>query len=434
MVTTLLAGRALAMEPTTRGLVLVVLASAAWLTLVALEHRDPRLPASLIAAAIACVVMAAVVEPPKQSNDLWSYVMYGRTIAVHHASPYVAVPASFPHDPFLARVSPGWRHTHSIYGPVWSLWSALGALVAGGSAVTARLFFQGTAALAVGATALLAWQRTRATWAPAFVGLSPVVVLSVVNGGHNDAVLGLLVVGAVLLVPHRVAAAGVLLGLALLMKLTAGLAVLALLVWLWQRGRRRAAATLGAVALGVTAVGYAPAGRPGIAVLGEHTTALSRASVWQVGRVLWVTPAGGRGLLAGLDHVTALERLTAMATVSVLVVALYAALRGRRDAGAAELVAGGLGAYVALGAFVLPWYTIWMLAPLAVRARATLLTWVAAVGSAWLLVVYQLPRHALGDRSDWQAKMMVSYLGPVLLALAFITAVHRTRRGLAAST
>ena len=54
-----------------------------------------------------------------------------------------------PGDPFLQYVGAGWRHTTSVYGPLFTAVSAAFTDVAGGSALRARLAFQGLAALSV---------------------------------------------------------------------------------------------------------------------------------------------------------------------------------------------------------------------------------------------------------------------------------------------
>ena len=92
--------------------------------------------------AVGFVIAIAVVTPSRSSNDLWSYTMYGRTVTVHHANPYLQVPADYPSDPFLTRVSPRWRHTGSVYGPLFVGVASVGTLVASDSALASRLYFQ----------------------------------------------------------------------------------------------------------------------------------------------------------------------------------------------------------------------------------------------------------------------------------------------------
>src|SRR5262249_28915388 len=157
---------------------------------------------------------------------LWSYAMYGRTVSVHHASPYEHDPADYADDPFLQHVSPIWRHRSSVFGPLWVSDAAIGTAIAGDSALLVRLWFQLTAAAAAAAALVLVWRGTRSPAALVWLGLHPVFGAIAVNGGHNDVVIGLAVLVAVLLFARRrPLVAGAVVGLAALVKLTALLAL-----------------------------------------------------------------------------------------------------------------------------------------------------------------------------------------------------------------
>ena len=240
------------------GLWIALVALAGWVCLVSdarLESR-PR----TTAAAIALTLVVALLVPPRDSNDLWSYVMYGRTVAFHHASPYVHAPSAYPHDPFVRLVASGWRGTKSVYGPLFTGVSAVLARLAGASVLRARLAFQGLALLSVVAVLAVLWLETRSVRVLAFVGLHPAVVIAIVNGGHNDAIVGFAVLsGAVLVARRRVTAAGVAVGLGVLVKASTAFGILGIGIWLLARDRRAAARFLSAAAL-TSVVGYLPAG------------------------------------------------------------------------------------------------------------------------------------------------------------------------------
>ena len=171
------------------GLVLVLLATAGW-ALVVSDTRVEEHPV-WVAIAIGTAYAISVAAPPRNSHDLWSYVMYGRMVSAHHLSPYSHVPIDFLHDPFLGRVAAGWRHTSSVYGPVFTGVSAALTRVRGRFRTSrARLAFQGLATIGVIATLAVIRRTTRSTAAVAFVGLHPVMVIVIVNGGHNDALVG----------------------------------------------------------------------------------------------------------------------------------------------------------------------------------------------------------------------------------------------------
>ena len=143
---------------------------------------DWRVVVGLSAALLAC----SVAGPVRQSRDLWAYAMYGRMVSVHHMSPYTHVPADFPHDPFLHLVDPRWRHTGSVYGPLFVAYAALVSKVAGSSLLITRFAFKGIAGLSVLASVLILVRRRVDPTAVACLGLNPLVMLYSVGGGHTE--------------------------------------------------------------------------------------------------------------------------------------------------------------------------------------------------------------------------------------------------------
>ncbi len=264
------------------GSVLLVLGTAGLVaTLVVLEHRLSLLRLVPVVLAIGVMMLAAVWAPPRTSNDLWSYTMYGRMVTVYDKSPYQNVPAEFRPDPFVHRVSPRWRHRASVYGPLFVGVSTVAAWVAGPSALAARLFFQLLAALALTVTLVVVWRTTRQLAALIFLGLNPVLVIIVVNGGHNDGLIGLLLLLATLLaVQRRPRTAGALIGLAALIKLTAGLALIGLLLWAWRHELKRFALTVAGTTAPVVFAGYLPVLAGASHVLGDADKTVTNASPW----------------------------------------------------------------------------------------------------------------------------------------------------------
>jgi alpha-1,6-mannosyltransferase len=119
---------------------------------------------------------------------------------VHGANPYVSAPADFPDDPAFEWVGSGWRRTSSVYGPAFTLASEPAALAAGSSPDVAAWIYKSLAAGAVlAATALAARLARRRAFACAFVGWNPLLALHFAGGGHNDAWVAALVLGALAL-------------------------------------------------------------------------------------------------------------------------------------------------------------------------------------------------------------------------------------------
>jgi Glycosyltransferase family 87 len=376
---------------------MVELLAAAFVSLAAVVVAAVRwrrlTPRSVLLASGALLVLAVAV-PPITSGDIWSYAMYGRIAEAHHASPYTHLPAQYRHDPYFHRVSPPWRHAPSVYGPLFTGISAAGMWAAGGHPLAARLFFQGLAALAVALALLLVHRRTHDPVALAAIGLNPFVVVAVVNGGHNDALVGLAILAGVLLgADHRPALAGLALGLAALIKVPALFPLAAVAVWIWRPLGLRAAAT--AVVGGVVLVGagYGLAGGSvALRPVEQARLHISAASPWDQPRV-WLTreeiDQGLKGKLAGQS---VRRQVSFWAGCAVAGLALVIVARRRRDATPALAAGGAVLAYTLLGPYVLPWYLAWGAFVLAIHWRSSL-AWLAMAQATLLTLAYVPDRY-----------------------------------------
>ncbi len=330
-----------AMRPTGR-IVTALVAFAAFGALFVPAVRARALTRGRVVTAAGLLVVIAVLAPPAGSHDLWSYAMYGRLIAVHHVSPFTHVPADFPHDPLVHLVAPRWRHTSSVYGPGFVALSAAGTAVTGASVLATRLLFQLLEALALGGVLMIIWRRTRDPVAVAFVGLNPALLL-VVNGAHNDLVVGLaLLAGTLLLEDRRPRRAGLVLAGGALVKLVLVLPLGALLLWTWRRHRTRDAWKAGATAGIVLLAGYLVSG--GGAALGPLADASkqhSRSSLWQIATQWLADPLGiHRPDLFRVEGDAALLLVAVLVLVIVLRTPPRGAARWRAASATGPLVAG----------------------------------------------------------------------------------------------
>jgi hypothetical protein len=107
--TSIVVGESLALSNVAH-VVLIAVACGAYLVLV-MGKRPSGLSIRLVSVAIAVQTVVALVRPPSATEDLWWYAIYGRILAVYHASPYTHVAAQYPHNPLLALVGRTWRHT-----------------------------------------------------------------------------------------------------------------------------------------------------------------------------------------------------------------------------------------------------------------------------------------------------------------------------------
>ncbi len=173
---------------------------AAALLLLRSETNGVRLACTLAL----IIQLVPLAGPLLLSRDAYSYWAYGRIVWAHGGNPYERAPAAFPHDPATAAVAPAWRHTTSVYGPVFTGVSTGVAAVVGSSRTAAAFLFRVTAALAVVATALLAARvARRKALAAALVGWNPLFAVHFAGGGHNDALMVAALVSALALAEWR---------------------------------------------------------------------------------------------------------------------------------------------------------------------------------------------------------------------------------------
>jgi hypothetical protein len=345
---------------------------------------------ALICACVGLTIVAIAV-PVRSSKDVYAYIMYGRIVAQHHASPYMHVPSEYPNDPALQRVQDSFRNTSSVYGPVFTGVSAAGMSVCGSSPVCGRMFFQTLEALAVLAAAWLVLRATGSWAAAACVGLNPVMLVGVVNGAHPDGLVATGLLAAVLIARERPVLAGILLGIATLIKVNVLLPGVVLIAWLFFREDKRKALTVGFTTAGLVVAGYIIAGGPrALKPLHQASLLVSHHSVWYpVTR--WITNAltrNGWSPARAADYTAHL--VPVLGLIIVVVISLLVAGGRARDSGPVPVVAAALTVYVLVSPYVLPWYTAPLIALLALRWRSRT-TWLVLAFSALLFVAY--PSH-----------------------------------------
>ena len=150
------------------------------------------LPARLLWGAIGTLLLAFAIAPPLLSLDVFSYLSYARLDALHGLNPYESTPQAVPGDAALPFLLDN-RDVVSAYGPLFSILALPLSELGLGAAV---YLLKGVAALSVLGTAWLA-ARMAATRgidprpAAALIALNPLVLVHVVGGAHNDALVAL---------------------------------------------------------------------------------------------------------------------------------------------------------------------------------------------------------------------------------------------------
>lgn len=165
--------------------------------------QPPRLGALL--GLTAASALPLLVLPHLLSTDLFHYVQHGRTYAVHGENPYVVPPAGHPEDPYAEFVF--WKGSTCPYGPVWV--QASGLLTLGVEAIGSSLatYFLAYKALALALHLLAGWLvwTIVADWLPesrAFAAalylLNPLCLVEFAGNGHNDVLMIVWILAAVL--------------------------------------------------------------------------------------------------------------------------------------------------------------------------------------------------------------------------------------------
>lgn len=330
-----------------------------------------------------------VVAPPLFSRDIFSYAAQGEMTS-YHLSPYILGPFSLGSSPYVNPVDPLWGNAPAPYGPLFlfldgtmakithhhHLWTILGLRLLATAAV--GLLGYGVVLLA---------RALRRDPGEAFVlaALNPLVLLTLVGGAHNDALMaGFLVVGIALGVKKKPWWGVFFCACAAAIKAPAALGI-AFIAWthLGEQASVRRRIKPIAIATLVTAV-----------TLGVWTYLAGFGFGW-VKNLLsngtvrsWAAPATAVGmLLTNIFHAVGLHaiQLSPVLSVTRLVglltavgFALWLLLNGERR-GWVRSLGLSLVLFVELGPVVQPWYLVWGLVLLAASYKGREHFWLLAL-------------------------------------------------------
>jgi hypothetical protein len=401
------------------GVVSLVLAAASFALLAWATWNGAVSVRTVAAIAIGGHIVVALL-PLLFSRDVYSYADYGRIAGVYHANPYVSTPADFPHDVLARYVGPKWIDTPAVYGPLWVLISSVVVRAATTIPSTIVVFRSLAIAASLATLVVIAWtvrrrRPEREAFALAVFGANPVILFHSVASGHNDLFVALSIAGAfALVVCDRPRLAIVVLALGTLVKVTAALPLLLLIVALVARAPRgerlREAAV--AVALAV-AVGLVFAG-PFLQTRDPTLGMLDLA-----GHEGWLAPSRFFHRVLDVASIGWLARLAfgfALAAVVAVIGREVARRRGRPDEELGAAWGWALLFLVFLGPVLLPWYVAWVL-PLAwLLPRVPR---VVAIGLSVALIVSQLRTEPADLPQLYRTSLIVGhyFITPFVIAL-----------------
>jgi hypothetical protein len=334
---------------------------------------------------VALLHLLFLLAPPLLSQDVFSYLAYARLEVLHHLNPYTHSPNAVPGDAVYGFA--GSKNATSAYGPLFTLATLpLAKLGVPGAFWILKVL----TAAACGGIVALTWACARRlgtdpVFAILVVGLNPLVLVHVVGGAHNDALVMLLVMSGVLAVlSARPAAGGALEAGGAAVKASGAIAAPFMLIG--ARDRKRflvgAVAVIGTVAAGALAV-FGWKALQAFVLIGQNQ---ERTTRWSIPQRL----ADGIAALTGGDASSIVHFTRAALAFALGVAVVYLlryAWRRRAEPHAWVLAAGWATLAVLIAtAWLVPWYAIWVL-PFAAICRSRALLAGTVILCAYMLVI-----------------------------------------------
>ena len=360
-----------------------------------------------------------IIAPPLFSRDVFSYAAQGEMTGAH-ISPYLYGPFTLGAGPYVNPVDPLWGNTPAPYGPFFlfldgtidkltfhhQLWTVVGL----------RLL-ETVAVAMIGYGVVLLARGLGRDPGEAFVlaAMNPLVLLTLIGGAHNDAIMaGFLVVGIALAVQRHPYWAIFFCSCAAAIKAPAAIG-LAYVAWTWVKPHAR---------LSDRVRPFAIAGVVASATLGLWTLLAGFGFGW-VGNLLsngavrsWAAPATGTGLaITNTLHALGMEGVSSGSVLSVtrLIGLLIAAgftlwlLWHCEERGWVRSLGLSLILFVELGPVVQPWYLAWGLVLLAASYEGREHFWLLALSISGPFIGLPGGRQLLAD---------LIHSNPLLIALA----------------
>ena len=215
----------------------LILLTRVWLGLLRHLNRHPGFPVKRVVLVVLVWSVPLLMAPPLFSRDVYTYAAQGEMVS-HHINPYDYGPSVLGATPFNEMADTVWSNTESPYGPTFL--TADGVLDQASrheilaDLVLLRLLALAGVALMVAATPALARSLKRDPAHAVLLGAgSPLVLLSLLAGDHNDALMiGLLMAGLAVAKRFGTVPGVILCALAAGVKSPAALGVL-FLGWVW---------------------------------------------------------------------------------------------------------------------------------------------------------------------------------------------------------
>jgi alpha-1,6-mannosyltransferase len=412
----------------------VILMTLGWIGLIGRAERQrgrERGRLLMVVAVLGLWAAPLLLAPPLLSNDVYSYAAQGE-LQSRGIDPTSHGPVYLLDGDFMIGADPVWRNSPAPYGPVWIGASEAIVTATGHDAADAVWGFRALAVVgvvmtAVGVAIIARSYRLSPAAAIALGVANPLVLLHLIGGGHNDALmLGFLALGLAAFRRDKKVLTVVLIALAVAVKLPAVVA-LVYVGWAWagrgasfkQRCAWMARSLGGGVAIVATLCVLVGIGPGWLFALQGTNTVMSTFSVTT--KLGFVVAEGLHLVGLGIDetHVVSGFRLLGLAAAGAF--ALFLLLRTER-LGVVRCVGLALVGIILLGPVVWPWY---LPAGFAVLAAAGLGRWRPSyfvVSFAACLLVFPRSVNAVPVLLGWQHLIGLGVV--ILIAVAAYYAQH----------
>ena len=370
----------------------LILLTRVWVGFLGYLKRNEGFPVKRVVLVVTIWAVPLLLAPPLFSRDVYTYAAQGEMVS-HHINPYSYGPNVLGATPFNTLADSVWSGAESPYGPTFL---TIDGAVDQGSGhqiladlVLLRLLELAGIALMVAATPTLARALKHDPAHAVLLGAgSPLVLLSLLAGDHNDALMvGLLVAGLAVAKRFGTVPGLILCALAAGVKSPAALGVL-FLGWAWAgpgaTTRRRIAHTAVAGAIGLATMEV-------MAIISGTGWGWMRTTTTADASFTGVTPvnvvARGVSIFSHLAQVPiSTMEVRPVFSVLGLLIAVYVGyrqlMRSPRD-GVVRCLGITLLVLALLGPIVWAWYVTWGVVVLAPAALGRLRTALIVISTFW---------------------------------------------------
>jgi len=403
----------------------LILLTRVWIGFLGHLNRHTGFPVRRVVLVVTIWAVPLLLAPPLFSRDVYTYAAQGEMVS-HHINPYSYGPNVLGATPFNTLADSVWSGTESPYGPTFLTVDGAVDQVSGhqilADLLLLRLLEVGAIALMVAATPTLARSLKRDPAHAVLLGAgSPLVLLSLLAGDHNDALMvGLLVAGLAVAKRFGTVPGVILCALAAGVKSPAALGVL-FLGWAWAgptastRRRIGHTALAGVIALATMEVMALISGTGWGWIRTTSTADASFTGVTPVNVVARAVSIVSHLLLVPISTMDARPVFSVLGLLIAVYVGYRLLMRTPQD-GVVLCLGLTLLVLALLGPIVWAWYVTWGLVVLAPAAAGRLRATLIVISTFWAFA-------GMTSVHNIYMRMIHTFFVPDLLLIAMLLAV-----------